>query len=335
MIDGLFVYDNAIHVYDMSDGNLRPAREDARAARDHLASLGAGMGWPGTPTSAEALSRRWSVEDVHRLVFVDSPTDMAMAQVVPIFEWYEGFFAPVELQHAMAERYPEQVVFCGGVDPLYPDLKGALAQLEHQITELGARSIKFYNGHVDGGWRCDDRELAYPLYERCLELGVDVVQFHKGFPFGLMNVEQLSPTDLQAPARDFPDMTFVIHHLALPYFEEAVSIASRFPNVVLSLASNLSGCLIEPRQVQKLLGRLLRDVGVEKLLWASDAALLGPPRPYLEAFMAMTIPDDLRDGYGYPQITRDDKAQILGLNFARIMRLDVDAKLQELGRAAA
>lgn len=334
MIDGMFVYDNAIHVYDMSDGNLRTSRTDARAARDDLATLGAALGWPSDATSAEELSRRWSVEDVHRMVFVDSPTDMAMAQVVPIFDWYEGFFAPVELQHAMAERYPERVVFCGGVDPLHPNLAGALEQLEHQIVDLGARSIKFYNGHVDGGWRCDDRELAYPLYERCLDLGVDVVQFHKGFPFGLMNVEQLSPVDLQAPARDFPDMTFVIHHLALPYFEETVNIASRFPNVVLSLASNLAGCLIEPRQVQKQVGRLLRDVGVDKLLWASDAALLGPPRPYLEAFLDMTIADDLRDGYGYPQITRDDKERILGLNFARIMGLDVPAKLRELEAAA-
>jgi predicted TIM-barrel fold metal-dependent hydrolase len=334
MLNGAFVFDNSIHLHDMSDANLRSSRDDARPARDHLASLGAAMGWPTASMTPEELARRWSVEEVHHLVFDDGLTDMAMTQVVPIFEWYEDFLSPVELQHAMAERYPDRVMFCGGVDPLYPDLAGALRQLEHQIGELGARSIKFYNGHVGGGWRCDDRELAYPLYQRCLELGVEVVQFHKGFPFGLMNVEQLQPNDLQAPARDFPELTFIIHHLSLPYFEETVSIASRFPNVALSLASNLSGLLIEPRQVQKQMGRLLRDVGAEKLLWASDAPLLGPPRPYLEAFMAMTIPEDLRDGYGYPQITPEDRALILGGNFARIMGVDVDAKLRELEAVA-
>ena len=49
--------------------------------------------------------------------------------------------------------------------------------------------------------------------------------------------------------------------------------------------------------------------------------------------MAMEIPEDLRDGYGYPQITREDKAKVLGLNFARMMGVDVEAKIQELAVA--
>ncbi len=330
MIDGMFVFDNAIHVYDMSDANLRASRDDAHFSRDQLAGLGAGLGWPGVTKSGADLAVRWSIEDVYEMVFVDSPTDMAMAQVVPIFDWYEGMFAPVETQHAMAERYPDRVLFCGGVDPLYPSVEGALEELDRQVLELGAVSIKFYNGHVDGGWRCDDEELAYPLYQRCLDLGIRVLQFHKGFPFGLMNVEQLSPVDLQKAARDFPDLTFLVHHLALPYLDEMISIASRFPNVHLSLASNLSATILQPRVAQMQIGRLLMEVGVDKLVWGSDAALLGPPRPYLEAFVAMEIPEDLRDGYGYPQITREDKAKVLSLNFARMMGVDVESKIQEL-----
>ena len=47
MLDGIFVFDNAIHVYDMSDANLRESRDDAHFSRDQLAGLGAGLGWPG------------------------------------------------------------------------------------------------------------------------------------------------------------------------------------------------------------------------------------------------------------------------------------------------
>jgi uncharacterized protein len=335
VIDGMFVFDNAIHVYDMSDSNLRAARRDARFSRDQLAGLGAALGWPAAGQTGDGLARRWSIEDVYDMVFVQSPTDMAMAQVVPIFDWYEELFAPVALQHEMAQRYPDQVIFAGGVDPLHSGLEAALEELERQITALGATSIKFYNGHIDGGWRCDDERVAYPLYERCRDLGVTVLQFHKGFPFGLMDIEQMNPNDLQRPARDFPDMQFVIHHLALPYFEEAVWIAGRFPNVHLSLASNISAAIISPRRLQEQMGRLLMDVGVDKLIWGSDAALLGPPRPYLEAFCAMTIADDLRDGYGYPQITREDKEKILGLNFARLMGVDVEGKRRELALEGA
>jgi uncharacterized protein len=335
VLDGMFVFDNAIHVYDASDENVRDERSDSRYSRDWLTDLGGAAGWPGVEKPAAQLRRRWSIDEVYEQVFVQSPTDLAMVQVVPLFEWYRELFAPVETQHAMAAKYPQRVIFCGGVDPLNPDVKGALTDLEYQITELGARSIKFYNGHADGGWRCDDRELAYPLYEKCLELGVDIVQFHKGVPFGLQPMEYLRPVDLQRAAHDFPTMRFIIHHLALPYFEECVSVASRFPNIYLSLAGNINAYFIAPRQVQTQIGRLLMEVGPDKLLWGSDAALLGPPKPYLEAVLTMEVPEDLRSGYGFPQFTREDKEKFLGLNFAGMLGIDVEAKKRELEAATA
>jgi hypothetical protein len=42
--------------------------------------------------------------------------------------------------------------------------------------------------------------------------------------------------------------------------------------------------------------------------------------------MDLQIPADLRDGYGYPQITREDKELILGRNFAELMGIDIDAR---------
>ena len=36
--------------------------------------------------------------------------------------------------------------------------------------------------------------------------------------------------------------------------------------------------------------------------------------------------EDLRAGYGYPQITRADKERILGRNFAELMGIDIDAR---------
>jgi predicted TIM-barrel fold metal-dependent hydrolase len=333
MIDGVFVFDNAIHCYDMSEENLRDDRADASYSHDLLLAGGAGGRWAGFNDGSIEFERKWTIEDLYELVFVDSPTDMAMAQTVPIFDWYRDSWAPVLTQHAMADRYPDRVMFCGGVDPLYHGVDGALEQLDWQIKELGARSIKFYNAHVDESWACDDREVAYPLYERCQELGITVLQFHKGIPFGLMNVEDLRPNDLQRPARDFPELNFVIHHLAVPYFDEAVSIASRFPNVYLSLAANLNFILIAPRVVQKQVGQLLQMVGSEKLCYASDAPFSGAPAPYLRAFMELEIPEDLCDGYGYPQITRQDRENILGLTFARLMGVDVETTKQRLAAA--
>jgi predicted TIM-barrel fold metal-dependent hydrolase len=333
VIDDIFIFDNVIHCYDLSDANLRTDRPDAQAARDHLLAIGRGSRLPAYNEGGSRWDKRWSIEDLYDMVFVQAPTDMAMAQVVPIFDWYKDWFAPVKTQHAMAEKYPDRVLFCGGADPLYRGLVDALDSIEYQVKELGAKSIKFYNGHVDRSWRCDDPKLAYPMYEKCQKLGVDVVQFHKGIPFGKTNVEVMSPLDIQAAARDFPDMKFVIHHLSVPYFDETIWVANRFDNVYLALSGNIDYFVIAPRLVQEQLGRLLMEVGVDKLLWGSEAALAGGPAPYLKAFMDMEIPEDLRSGYGYPQITREDKAKILGLNFAKLMGLDIEAKKRELAAA--
>jgi hypothetical protein len=59
--------------------------------------------------------------------------------------------------------------------------------------------------------------------------------------------------------------------------------------------------------------------------------MTGPPGPFLKQFMALQIPDDLRDGFGYPQITYEDKRKILGLNMARLFDVDVEEKITELG----
>ena len=75
-------------------------------------------------------------------------------------------------------------------------------------------------------------------------------------------------------------------------------------------------------------------MGPEKLLWGSEAPVMGCPQPVLEQFMELEIPEDLRRGYGYPQITREDKELILGKNMARLMGIDIEEKKQELGLVA-
>jgi predicted TIM-barrel fold metal-dependent hydrolase len=318
----------------MSRQNLTP-REDSEFVIDAIATSRGTRTMQAPEYHGADYRRRFSIEEMYQMLFVDAPQDMAMVQVVPQFEWFKAWYAPVQLQYEFAQAYPDRVLFCGGVDPLATGLPAALDQIEYQVRELGARSMKFYNGHVPRGWRCDDEQIAYPMYEKARDLGLNVLQFHKGLPFGTGNIEEMHPADLQRPARDFPDMIFVIHHLALPYVDEAINIAARFPNVYLALSANFNMILTAPRAVVSWIGQCLQVVGSEKLLWGSEAALSGGPMPYLKAFMDMEMPDDLRDGFGYPEITRADRENILGLNFARLMGIDVEAKTRELGTIAA
>jgi hypothetical protein len=72
------------------------------------------------------------------------------------------------------------------------------------------------------------------------------------------------------------------------------------------------------------MGRLLRDVGSDRILWGSEAPLFGNPQPMIEWFWNMQIPEQLQERYGYPEITEKDKRLILGENQARLFGVDVE-----------
>ena len=62
MLDEIFVFDNAIHCYDMSDENLREDRADARYSRDLLLAMGAGGRWADYNDGSIEFRRRWTIE---------------------------------------------------------------------------------------------------------------------------------------------------------------------------------------------------------------------------------------------------------------------------------
>jgi len=344
----VFIFDNAVHMYDLSDENI--SRPDGAVDRAYLLNLGDARRSPAeeklygrrgllhSPSLGDAFSgysRKWTVEDLGRLMFDESSTDFVMAHSVVLYDVYKSGFAPVQAQYEFAQAYPEKALFVGGVDPLYPSVAGALEEMERQVHELHAVSFKFYNGHLDKSWKCDDPKLAYPLYERAQALGIKVVQFHKGFPITRCKLEDISPLDIQQAALDFPDLTFAVHHLALPYFEECLYLASRFPNVVLVLSGTMHLQVVAPWEFNNYLGRLLRDVGSDRLLWGSEAPLFGNPQPIIEKFWNLQIEPELQSRYGYPEITEDDKRKILGENGARLFGVDIHKAIRRAKESAA
>ena len=71
------------------------------------------------------------------------------------------------------------------------------------------------------------------------------------------------------------------------------------------------------------LGRILRDVGSDRILWGSECPLLGNPQPVIEWFWNMQIEPELQSRFGYPHITEQDKRKILGENQAQLFGVDI------------
>jgi predicted TIM-barrel fold metal-dependent hydrolase len=257
-----------------------------------------------------------------------------MAQTVPLFGWWKKGFSPAERNYAFKEAYPDRVVFCGGVDPVYQGVEGAVDELERQVVEWGAVSMKFYQAHRKGlSWRADDERIAYPLWGKCRELGLKVIQFHKGVPFGNERMEDLRPNDLQDAATDFPDLTFVIHHLGDPYVDESISIAARNPNVWLALSAWINVYPIMPMESLHRLGKALMFVGADRLLWGSEAFIWPNIQGYIDLFAELEMPEELQDQYGYPPLTHEMKRKIFGENFARLLGIDIEEKRRVLAEA--
>lgn len=158
MIEGNSAFDNVVHVFDMSNENLREDEPAAARAPAHSTAISLPLRSP--ENRHNPFQQLWSPREIDGTIFVDDGVDIAMVQAAPIFDEHKDRFARLPLNHQMAAEYPERVIFCDGVAPVLHSVGGAIRQIEHQGPEMNARSFRFCEAHLGGVWRCDDPKVA-------------------------------------------------------------------------------------------------------------------------------------------------------------------------------
>ena len=88
--------------------------------------------------------------------------------------------------------------------------------------------------------------------------------------------------------------------------------------------------ITHPKICAHLLGQIINAFGVDRVLFGTDAIWWGSPQWQIEAFRRFQIPEEMREKFGYPEITDDDKAKILGLNAAKLYSIDVPSTIQKI-----
>jgi hypothetical protein len=78
-------------------------------------------------------------------------------------------------------------------------------------------------------------------------------------------------------------------------------------------------------QAAHVLGKLLKYLGPDRILWGTDCVLNGNPQSQIEAFRTFQIPDAMQTMYGYPALTAEVKRKILGENAAGLYGVDIQA----------
>jgi hypothetical protein len=200
-------------------------------------------------------------------------------------------------------------------------------------------------------------EVGIKFIEHGLELGIPNFAIHKGLPIPGFDVEHNQPVEIGMVAKMYPEANFIIYHSGIGAgtsslfglagnerepFDESIEdplmhtgvdqfVAalrqagvdpSNNTNVYAELGSCWSNVMNDAVAAQHVIGKLLKYVGPDRVVWGTDCILYGTPQPQIESFRSFQITPQYQEMYGYPALTDAIKAKIFGLNAAKIFRVD-------------
>jgi hypothetical protein len=88
------------------------------------------------------------------------------------------------------------------------------------------------------------------------------------------------------------------------------------------MGSAWSQVMGDTNQAQHYIGKLLKYLGPDNIVWGTDAVVTGNPQGQITAFKNFSITQQYQDKYGYPALTDDIKKKIFGLTAARLYHVD-------------
>jgi predicted TIM-barrel fold metal-dependent hydrolase len=274
-------------------------------------------------------------------VFLDSDTEIAAMSVHACDDQDE----PLDIEEAAAIRAMVERLGHGRLllhGKALPNFPGDLDKLVELKQRWGVAAWKVYTqlGPAPGapGYRLDDEAVMTPFVERSRELGVDIICAHKGLPFTPHNYGQSTAADVGGAARLYGDMKFLVYHagyelgrtegpfdpgdagagidaLVKSLLDHGIAPNS---NVYAELGAIWRRTRSDPEEAAHCWGKLLKYVGEDNVLWGTDCTWAGSPQDQIQAFRAFQISEDFQARYGYPALTPQLKAKILGLNAARV-----------------
>jgi len=324
-LNDVFVADAVTHAYNQAESNFRVPRY-----AEQVADIGVALEekMPGSyRRTQETFLSDWSVADTTSTLFRESQTDFAVFHPQSITVFHDGLTAEAKAKR-FVERNPTRTAALASIDPI--GLDDPKADLTRQVEEFDPHGVKVYPSYweADGthhGFRMDDPEVAFPLWEHVADLGLDVVAVHKAFPFGAVPMESYKVGDVEEAAASFPDLTFEIVHGGISFAEETGWQIARHPNVYVNLELTLAEIATSQASFADTLEELLYGGGkaaVDKLLWGTGAPHFHP-QLLLERFWEYDFPE-MESFSGPFQLTQADKRKILGENFAEAHGFDIE-----------
>ncbi len=213
--------------------------------------------------------------------------------------------------------------------------------MQNLVENLDISAWKTYTQF--GSWRLDDAN-GIAFIEKARDLDVKIICAHKGLSLFGLDPAFADPADIGVVAKMFPDVNFVVYHSGYengnaegaynPASTQGIDTLIRAledngigpnENVYAELGSTWRGLMTAGDQAEHAIGKLIKHVGEDRVLWGTDSIWYGSPQDQIDAFRALAIRTQLQDDEGYPELTAGIKAKVLGLNAAALYGIDVDA----------
>ncbi|MCW8091239.1 amidohydrolase family protein [Alteromonas sp. ASW11-130] len=337
-----FIFDIQGHFVDP---NGRWLTQNPNRANSFLNLPGAHCHFPDMPNdqnSIQCLGPKQFIKNV----FMDSDTDMMVLSFLPSSRESES----LTIEEADATRRiidelegDQRLLLHGRVNP---NQEGDIEGMHELAEKWHVSAWKTYTqwGPDGNGFFLDDEETGLPFIEKAISLGIKNICIHKGLPFGRQSYRYSLCDDIGRVAKRFPDVNFIIYHSGFEtgITEKAftadgqeagvdslirsllVNTISPNSNVYAELGSTWRFVMRHPDQAAHVLGKLIKYVGENNILWGTDSIWYGSPQDQIQAFRTFQISKEFQEAYGYEELTRSVKQKIFGLNAAKPYGIEVD-----------
>jgi uncharacterized protein len=219
-----------------------------------------------------ACLKMWSYHYHHKLI-IDHPEEVAAEAVA---------------------KAPDRLIGAAGYNPFR--IEESVARVELFVREYGFRYVYFHP--ITFGVAPNDRR-CYPLYSKCVELGIPV-GFQVGHSAEVLPSEVGRPMLVDQVAIDFPNLKINLSHTGWPWTGEFCSMIWRHPNVYGDISAYFPSTL-DP----ELLKFMDSSRGRNKILYGTNGFDL---RRYKADFEGLPVSDKTKQ-----RVLRDNAVDFFGL----------------------
>ena len=165
------------------------------------------------------------------------------------------------------KRFPGRLM---GYINIYPNNEDAVEWVKKAGRD-GFQGIKLYPSSWSDFHVYD--EVCYPIYEEALKRGL-LVFLHFGVTLGRQaDFRYANPLDIQPPARDFPNLDFIIAHFGAGWFREVLLLQYQLNNVYMDTSGSNSWMRYLPYDldIREIFRKAIIAGGPGKIVFGTDS----------------------------------------------------------------